>query len=92
MPRRYSAAPRSTRHIPDAADQRHPPRGKLRTARRTNEHHIFRCNTTFPDPCMTDPRAVPAPAWSKTSAWDPVRVVRTSRTRAMFVSRVLVAR
>eukprot|EP00966_Prymnesium_polylepis_P016450 379355-Prymnesium_polylepis.1 len=40
---------------------------------------------------MTDPRAVPAPAWCKTSAWDPARVVRASRTRAMFVCRVLVA-
>eukprot|EP00966_Prymnesium_polylepis_P268515 6203348-Prymnesium_polylepis.1 len=38
----------------------------------------------------TDPRAVPEPAWCSTSAWDPVRVIRASRTRAMFVCRVLV--
>eukprot|EP00966_Prymnesium_polylepis_P119184 2754499-Prymnesium_polylepis.3 len=43
--------------------------------------------------CMTaDPRAVLAPAWCMTSAWDPRSRRRASRTRAMFVCRVLVAR
>eukprot|EP00966_Prymnesium_polylepis_P116450 2691596-Prymnesium_polylepis.1 len=48
----------------------------------------------IPDPYMTDPRAVPAPVWCLTSAWDPARVVRASRTPRvrMFVFRVLVAR
>eukprot|EP00966_Prymnesium_polylepis_P004988 114229-Prymnesium_polylepis.1 len=40
----------------------------------------------------THVRAVPAPAWCMTSAWDPARVVHASRTRAVFVCRVLVAR
>eukprot|EP00966_Prymnesium_polylepis_P022919 527076-Prymnesium_polylepis.1 len=40
----------------------------------------------------THVRAVPAPAWCMTSAWDPAHVVRASRTHAMFVCRVLVAR
>eukprot|EP00966_Prymnesium_polylepis_P197576 4578600-Prymnesium_polylepis.1 len=43
----------------------------------------------IPEPCIMDPRAVLAPAWCMTSVWD---VVRASRTRAMFVCRVLVAR
>eukprot|EP00966_Prymnesium_polylepis_P209132 4844782-Prymnesium_polylepis.1 len=41
---------------------------------------------------LTDPPAVPAPACCSTSAWDPARVIRAYRTRAMFVCRVLVAR
>eukprot|EP00966_Prymnesium_polylepis_P269774 6231939-Prymnesium_polylepis.1 len=47
---------------------------------------------------MTDPRAVLAPAWSMTSVWSPrsrrprVSHDSSSRTRAMFVCRVLIAR
>eukprot|EP00966_Prymnesium_polylepis_P222773 5153509-Prymnesium_polylepis.1 len=38
---------------------------------------------------MAEPHTNMAPAWSSTSAWHPARVVCASRTRAMFVCRVL---
>eukprot|EP00966_Prymnesium_polylepis_P206200 4777959-Prymnesium_polylepis.1 len=55
-------------------------RAAWRSGRRYPKHTQLRTHT--PDPCMTDPRAVLAPAWCPTSAWDPARVVRASRTRA----------